>query len=41
MSLVRYICPFCNAKLTHEAARTHWERECDKRPGSTVKPAKR
>lgn len=41
MSLVKYTCPWCSVKLTHEAARKHWERDCDKRPGSTVKPPKR
>lgn len=33
----KYICPYCNAKLTHGEARKHWEKECSKRPGSTVK----
>ena len=37
MSLARYICPWCNTKLTHTDARKHWETICTKRPGSTVK----
>lgn len=36
-----FSCSWCGVHYDHTASRKHWETECTKRPGSTVKPPSR